>query len=111
MFEDNSRIPTHLWLESKIRKIMADGHGVYVANRGEKMGGLVLLKISDMTGQCKLLTQQRDIEGALNWVNVFKEDVIDEKKADEYCTRSIDRDPDLWVVEVEHKEMANLFMD
>jgi hypothetical protein len=95
------RIPTHLWLEAKIRELSTQGIGVYVIHKGEKMDGLVLLKLNDMKGSCKLLTRQRDIDGVLAWVNVFSDDVIEERKADDYISRAISRDPDLWVVEAE----------
>ncbi len=71
--------------------------------------GLVLLKLNGLEGECKLLTQQRNLDGVLEWVNVFQEESVAEKKADEYISRSIDRDPDLWVVEIEDKKMNNPF--
>lgn len=108
---DDGRIPTHLWLEAKIRELSAQGIGVYVAQRGDRAGGLVLLKISDMMGQCKLLTQQRDLDGHLVWMAALKEEIGDEKSADEYIARACQRDPDLWVVEVEDRAMKNPFTE
>ena len=105
----SDRIPTYLWLDAKIRELSARGVGVYVANRGDKMGGLVLLKISDMAGQCRLLTQQRNLDGALVLMNALKDDVMDEKSADDYIARAVNRDPDLWVIEVEDRTMNNPF--
>lgn len=109
MFAEPTRTPTHIWLDAKIRELSAVGAGIYVVHKGEKMDGLVLLKLSSTQGECKLLIQQRNIDGAMEWVNVFKEEIILELKADEYITRSISRDPDLWVVEVEGREMKNSF--
>lgn len=106
----DNRIPTHLWLEAKIRELSAQGVGVYVAQRGDKMGGVVLLKIADMRGQCKLLTQQRDLDGNLVWMPALKEDIGDEKSADDYIARACQRDPDLWVIEVEDRDMKNPFI-
>jgi len=111
MFEKPFAIPTYLWVEAKVRELSAQGISVYVANQGERMGGLILLKLSDMGGQCKLLTQQRNLEGSLIWQSIFNEEIIDEKKADEYSVRAVNRDPDLWVIEVEDKKMINPFMD
>lgn len=105
------RIPTHLWLESKIRDLGAQGIGVYVTQRGEKMDGLVLLKLSNMLGQCKLLTQQRDFDGVMGWANALSEEVIEEQKADDYIIRAKSRDPDLWVVEIEGQKMVNPFIN
>lgn len=109
MFSEDVRIPTYLKVDGKLRELSAQGVGVYVTNKGEKMSGLILLKLSDCAGQCKLLTQQRDLEGVLGWMNVFEEEIIDDKKADDYSARAIYRDPDLWVIEIESKEMINPF--
>lgn len=106
---DDTRIPTYLWLEAKMRELSAQGAGVYVAQRGDKMGGLVLLKIADMAGQCQLLTQQRNLDGALVWMPALRDEIADEKSADEYIARACQRDPDLWVVEIEDKALKNPF--
>ncbi len=111
MFEEPSTIPTYLLVEAKLRELSTQGIGAYIAHRGEKMGGLILLKISDMSGQCKLLSQQRNIDGALEWQNMFKEELVEEKRADEYSVRAINRDPDLWVIEIEDRAMNNPFVD
>ena len=105
----DERLPTYLWLDAKIRELSAQGIGVYVAQRGDRMGGLVLLKVADMTGQCRLLTQQRNLEGKLVWMAALKEEFMDEKSADDYIARARSRDPDLWVIEVEDKLMGNPF--
>lgn len=94
-----------------MRELSDKAVGVYVAHRGEKMGGLVLIKIDNLERQCRLITQQRNLDGVLEWVDVFQESVVDAVKADEYISRSIGRDPDLWVIEIEDKEMKNPFKD
>lgn len=104
-------MPTHIWVEAKIRELTIQNIGVYVTHKGERNDGLVLLKLADLKGNCKLLTQQRDIDGVLGWVNVFAEELIAEQKADEYIARSMSRDPDQWVIEVENPEMDNLFLN
>jgi hypothetical protein len=111
MFDDEIRTPTYLWVEAKLRELSDKAVGVYVAHRGEKMGGLVLLKLDNLEGQCRLLTQQRNLDGVLEWVDVYQENIIDNKKADDYITRSVQRDPDVWVIEIEDKEMTNPFPD
>lgn len=109
MSDPSPRIATHLIIEAKIRELSAQGVGVYVIHRGEKMDGLILLKLSDTAGQCKLLTQQRNLDGVLGWVNIFNEEIIDEQKGDEYIARAMSRDPDLWVVEIETRTLENPF--
>ena len=104
-------MPTHLWVEAKIRELSSQNIGVYVAHKGERNDGIVVLKLANLQGECKLLTQQRNLDGVLEWINVFAEDIITEQKADEYIQRSVSRDPDQWVIEVETSEMINPFED
>lgn len=106
----DDRLPTYLWLEAKIRELTARGQGVYVTRRGDAANGMVLLKIADMTGRCRLLTRQRDLDGVLQWVNVLSDERPDERAADDYVRRAVGIDPDLWVIEVEDRELANPFI-
>lgn len=107
MFEDQQpRIPTHVWVEAQVRAVADKGMGVYVSARGDRMGGLVLQKISDMAGQCRLLAQQRDLLGKMVWINALQDDVVEEREADAYIARARQRDPDLWVIEIEDRTMA-----
>jgi hypothetical protein len=103
-----NRIPTHLWLEAEIRRLSGLGTGVYVIARGDSSGGMVLQKISDMAGQCRLLIQQRDFSGKLVWQNALEREIVTEADADAYIARARKRDPDLWVVEVEDREMKQI---
>lgn len=100
------RIPTHLWVEAEVRRLVSEGLGVYVAACGDKAGGMVIQKISDMTGNCRLRGQQRDLLGKLVWIDLLQDEVVPESEADAYIKRAIARDPDLWVVEVEDRTMA-----
>ena len=46
----------------------------------------------------------RDLEGNMGWLPVLKGDLVAETDADAYIAKAVDRDPDLWVVEIEHRE-------
>jgi hypothetical protein len=95
------RIPTHLWVEAEIRRLSSMGISLYVLARGDKMSGIVLQKISNRAGACQMLIQQRNVEGRLIWVEALNAPVVDEREADAYIQRSIQRDPDMWVIEIE----------
>lgn len=81
----------------------------YVLQRGDKTGGLVLLKLNGLEGVCKLLTQQRNLDGELDWVDALGQETVSEQEADDYITRARARDPDLWVIEIEDRSMTNPF--
>jgi hypothetical protein len=103
----DNRLPTHLWVEAKIRECSGKNIPVYVLHRGNKTGGLVLVKSTDCKGQAKLYSQQRDLDGELGW---YEQDLT-ESAADEYIRQERSFDTDLWVIEVEDAEMANPFTE
>lgn len=105
--ERESRIPTHVWVEAELRRLSGEGVGVYVSTKGDLAGGMVLQKITDTAGQCRLLIQQRDLLGRLVWINALQDDVVEEREADAYIRRATERDPDLWVVEIEDRQMLS----
>lgn len=81
------------------------GCPVYIVKKGDISSGTVIQKISNMAGDCKLMGQQRDLLGKLVWINLLQDDIVPEPEADTYIKKSILRDPDVWVIEIEDKNM------
>ncbi len=94
------RLPTHLWVEAKIRSFSDFGHSVFVLHKGDLTGGTVLFKLFDGRSDCRVLIQQRDMAGVLTWFDALTPGVADEKTADEYIRRALFVDPDMWAIEV-----------
>ena len=108
----NTRTPTHIWLDAKIRELSFKNIGVYVVHKGEKMDGQVLVKVSNLSGDCALYTQQRNFEtDQLEWINYNTEEIVTEIEANDLVDQAKRTDPDLWVIEVEDKSMQNPFAD
>lgn len=106
---EEDRLPTALWVEAQLRRLTVDGRPYYLVNRGAYASGTLLIKIDGLNGSCLLLQQQRGVDGTMGWMAVFSEGTVDREKADGYISRSLARDPDLWVVEVEDRELKNPF--
>ena len=107
--DDEARVPTHLWVMAQVRRCNDSGQAAYVLRKGERMGGLVLLKLALLDGTAKVLVQQRDLDGRLGWMLAKGDGPIPEPDAEAYIARTTDRDPDLWVVEVEARDGKNPF--
>ncbi|MEM6812301.1 MAG: DUF1491 family protein [Pseudomonadota bacterium] len=105
MFEQQHRTPTHLWVEAKIKELNSKNIPAYILQRGEKMDGLIFLKISNCINKAVIVTQERNLDGDLEWIKTHADESIDEKQADEYLKRSSQRDPDIWIIEIEHREL------
>ena len=105
----DDRLPTSLWLEAHLRVITARGTPYTIINKGSPSSGLVLLKIYAPGEGAVLMQQQRNLEGEMGWMRLFKGEVTPESEVDAYIKRSVDRDPDLWAIEIEDKEKTNPF--
>jgi hypothetical protein len=99
-----------LVIEATLKDLTARGQAFYILQRGNYDSGLIALKLNALDGRCRLLTQQRNfLEDKLEWVPALQEDIVPEAEADAWITRAKTRDPDLWVIEIEDREMRNPF--
>ena len=106
----DDRLPTELWVDACLRPLNGQGLFYYITQKGERNSGLILLKLADTGGRCTLLTQQRDfMTDKIGWVSALANEIVEETEADAYIRRAIERDPDLWVIEIEDPDMNNPF--
>ncbi len=103
------RLPSHLWVMAVVRQENAEGRPVLVLRKGERMGGGLAVKLNLLDGRFRVLVQQRDLDGRLGWMTALKEADVEEAEAEAYLARAVQRDPDLWVVEVEDRQGRNPF--
>jgi hypothetical protein len=101
---DDGRLPTDLWVMSHVRRCNDAAIPAIVARKGEAKGGTLLLKVNQLEHGCRVLSQARDIDGKLGWLVAFKGALVPEAEADDYIARAVQRDPDVWVVEIEHRD-------
>ncbi len=100
----DDRLPTDLWVMAHVRRLSAEGTPVVVVRRGEAKGGTLLLKLNLLDQGCRVLSQARDLDGKLGWLAAFKGELVAEAEADSYIERAVHRDPDVWVIEIEHRD-------
>lgn len=108
-YNSDARLPVHLWIEAQLRPLNDRGVFYYITQKGERNSGIVLLKLNGLSGVCSLLIQQRDLDGKMGWMHAMGKEHVEERDADQYIQRAISRDPDLWVIEIEDREMKNPF--
>lgn len=103
------RLSTELFVQGHVRQCFAQGLTAVIAHKGDAWGGAILIKLNLLGPGCKLLTQTRDQEGKIAWLPVQAGALLTEMDADAYIARSVHRDPDLWVVEIEDRTGRNPF--
>lgn len=97
------RLPTELWVQVHLRRCSAAATPAALVRRGEAERGTVLLKVNQLEAGCRILTQARDLDGKLGWLAALGGGLVPEADADAYIARAVDRDPDLWVIEIEDR--------
>lgn len=104
------RLPTGLMVDAALQNLTMQGKSFYYIQKGNHSSGIIMLKLSDMRGMCKLIMQQRNfMTNEMEWIDALGKEEIEEAEADAYIRRSVENDPDLWVIEIEGEAKANPF--
>jgi hypothetical protein len=106
----STRVPTHLWVSACLSLCSQKGVPAYVACRGDADSGTVLLRVTGRDGGTRLLSQVRQLSGALGWMEAAQNGPVDPQAAIAYIEKARGRDPDLWVIEVEAADAENPFL-
>lgn len=104
----DSGLPVHLLVDAMRLKREAEGKAVYIRQRGDADRGVVTLMIGLGDGMIKLVTQQRDLGGKLNWLELK---TIPDSDSQSWLETFAKRDPDAWVIEIDDKMGRNPFED
>lgn len=103
-----ARLAAGVWVSAYLRRLQAEGVGVYVAARGDDTAGAVLVKVATMDGRACAYQRSFDLmTGARAWV-VLAEGA--EAEVDAALAKQRSFDPDLWVIEVEDRQ-GRSFLD
>ncbi len=105
----DDRLPTALYVEAHLKRLTLEAIPYYIINKGAHASGMVMLKLFAPGQGAKVLQQQRDMDGIMGWMALFDGEIVEEKKADDYIRRAMERDPDLWAIEIESRDMVNVF--
>ena len=96
------RLKTYLWVQIQQRYCERNCLPIYIVQKGENNAGAIIMKINIMDGRCRVFSQISASNGHLAWQSwtANKEPVL-EKEADEYISKQMEFDPDIWVIEIE----------
>ena len=99
-----ARLKAKLWVQAAVRTCMVQDMIATIARKGDDDAGAILIKQNLRGAGFRVLTQVRTAEGTAAWLRATGSTPVEEAVADAYIARQIDRDYDLWVVEIEDRD-------
>ena len=97
-----SEIRAEIWVHALLRRAQSGGAMGMVLRRGDRDAGAVWVKLMRLDGTCELFVPVRNSEGERIWTRPLG--ITSEAEADARARTAIDRDPDLWLVEIEDRQ-------
>ena len=98
------RLKAKLWVQATVRACHAQGFVAMVARKGDDDAGAVLIVQNLLGGGFRVLTQMRTADGQPGWMAGTGAAPVEEAVAQAYIARQVERDWDLWVVEIEDRD-------
>ncbi len=102
------RAASGLLVSALIRRIEAEGGSAMVIHRGDAIAGAILLLLADRGVLDKLAERVWRFEGGHGLESVGPADPNEPGVVGDYVARRRKSDPDLWVVEVDHREAERI---
>lgn len=97
-----NELRAEIWVQALMRRAQSGGAMGMVARRGDRDAGAVWVKVLRLDGTCELFVPARNFEGERIWTRPIG--IGSEAEADEKARRALDRDPDVWLVEIEDRQ-------
>ncbi|MEH3158878.1 MAG: DUF1491 family protein [Sphingomonas taxi] len=95
----SDRLPTHLAVGALLRRVNDAGGMAMVRARGDPQGGAILVLIEDRSSPVRILERSFDFDG-----RAILTESVPSDGAESYWRRRRERDPDLWVIELDIPE-------
>ncbi len=96
------RLKSALRVQAWVKQAAIAGIAATIVRRGDADAGAIILKLFQNRDSVTLFTESRNAAGGLIWLRPMGPAPVCETDADAYLDRASARDPDLWVVEIDH---------
>jgi hypothetical protein len=94
-------LPAHLEVAGLIRAVDASGGFATVIHKGEREAGTILVVLAEKGGNQRLFERMPNCESGREWTCTKIQDTENKSEFTDYLERRRQRDPDLWIIELD----------
>jgi len=109
------RLKSELWVKAYMRRCQLEGAPALLERRGDADAGAIYIKVSRLDGSARLFgpapASLAATDNERRWQPCLVSDVASELEADQFLSRQIAFDPDLWIVVVEDRQGRHFLSD
>jgi len=98
------RLKAGFWIKALIRRCQTEGAFAAIVRHGDDTAGSIIVKINTLDGKARALVPGFGLDGDRMWRGQPGDDPVAENEVDAYIARAVERDPDVWVIEIEDRE-------
>jgi hypothetical protein len=100
------RLASGVWVSAYLTRLRLADIPVYVTAKGDSEAGAVVVKVALLDGTARAYERRSDLAtGTRAWILLAEGD---EAEVDAQLSRSRQRDPDLWLIELEDRQGRTL---
>jgi len=99
-----ARLDTQTLVSALIRRVQAAGGFATILNKGDPIGGIILVQLLDRGRFGTVLERMTDLSGRQTMVPCGPQDDPQDTEISDYISRRKRADPDLWLVELDIAE-------
>ncbi len=107
------RLASHIRISALSRAANGNGDSLMVLQRGNDIAGAILLIAAVRGMNSNIFEYVTDFDGIGKWREIRIDSQDLQSSIDAYCAKRSDRDPDIWLIElnVAHDERLALYLD
>ncbi len=96
------QLKSKIWADALIRRARSGDAFAYLRKHGDDDAGIVVIKVAYLNGKAMIWAPERDENYRRVWVAQLHIGESEED-ADNWIEKALQRDPDLWVIEIEDR--------
>ena len=99
----SARVKSDLWVAAQVRLCDRLTIPAVVVRKGDPDSGAILVRVEDADRKVVVWTQVTNLDGERGWMRGTGAEPVSFEEAESYVKRAIERDYDIWILDIEDR--------